>query len=83
MKRTLGYLKPYAGRTVLALVTKTAGSISELVLPYLLSYIIDELTPRKDVTAIWIAGAAMLFFSLLALFGNIVANRSRRSSRGR
>ena len=75
MKRTLGYLKPYAGRTVLALVTKTAGSISELVLPYLLSYIIDELTPRKDVTAIWIAGAAMLFFSLLALFGNIVANR--------
>ena len=75
MKRTLGYLKPYAGRTALALVTKTAGSISELVLPYLLSYIIDELTPRKDVTAIWIAGAAMLFFSLLALFGNIVANR--------
>lgn len=75
MKRTLGYLKPYAGRTALALFLKTAGSVSELVLPYLLSYIIDELTPLKDETAIWIAGGAMLFFSLLALFGNIAANR--------
>ena len=73
MKRTLGYLKPYAGRTALALFLKTAGSVSELVLPYLLSYIIDELTPLKDETAIWIAGGAMLFFSLLALFGNIAA----------
>ena len=42
MKRTLGYLKPYAGRTALALFLKTAGSVSELVLPYLLSYIIDS-----------------------------------------
>ena len=75
MKRTLGYLKPYAGRTALALVTKTAGSISELVLPYLLSYIIDELTPLKNEPAVWIAGGIMLFFSLLALFGNIAANR--------
>ena len=67
MKRTLGYLKPYAGRTALALFMKTAGSVSELVLPYLLSYIIDELTPLKDETAIWIAGGRCCFLALGAL----------------
>ena len=81
MKRTLGYLKPYAGRTALALFLKTAGSVSELVLPYLLSYIIDELTPLKDETAIWIAGGAMLFFSRSS--ATLPPTAFRRSSRGR
>lgn len=83
MKRTLGYLKPYAGRTALALFLKTAGSVSELVLPYLLSYIIDELTPLKDETAIWIAGGAMLFFRSWRSSATLPPTAFRRSSRGR
>ncbi len=75
MKKTLGYLKPYSGKTALALAVKFAGSAAELVLPYILSYIIDSLIPVKNISMIWIMGGVMLAFSLLALGGNIWANR--------
>lgn len=45
MKRTLSYLKPYSGGLALGMTVKIVGSAAELVLPYILSYIIDELTP--------------------------------------
>ncbi len=75
MKKTLGYLKPYSGKTALALAVKFAGSAAELVLPYILSYIIDDLIPVENISMIWIMGGVMLAFSLLALGGNIWANR--------
>ncbi len=75
MKRTLGYLKPYAGRTAAALTIKFTGSVSELVLPYILSYIIDDLIPLENIKDIYIMGGIMLFFALMALVCNIVANR--------
>ncbi len=75
MKKTLSYIKPYSGGLALALTTKTVGSAAELVLPYILSYIIDDLTPLKDWGRIYIMGGVMLLFALVALGGNIWANR--------
>ena len=75
MKRTLSYLKPYSGGLALGMTVKIVGSAAELVLPYILSYIIDELTPLKDSSRIYLMGGVMLFFALVALGGNIWANR--------
>ena len=75
MKRTLSYLKPYSGGLALGMTVKIVGSAAELVLPYILSYIIDELTPLKDSGRIYLMGGVMLFFALGALGGNIWANR--------
>lgn len=75
MKRTLSYLKPYSGGLALGMTVKIVGSAAELVLPYILSYIIDELTPLKDSGRIYLMGGVMLFFVLVALGGNIWANR--------
>ena len=75
MKRTLSYLKPYSGGRALGMTVKIVGSAAELVLPYMLSYIIDELTPLKDSGRIYLMGGVMLFFALVALGGNIWANR--------
>lgn len=75
MKRTLSYLKPYSGGLALGMTVKIVGSAAELVLPYILSYIIDELTPLKDSGRIYLMGGVMLFFALVALGGNIWANR--------
>ena len=75
MKKTLAYIRPYSGGLTLGLVTKTVGSAAELVLPYILSYIIDDLTPLKDSGRIYLMGGLMLFFALVALGGNIWANR--------
>mgnify|MGYP006068045227 FL=1 len=75
MKRTLSYLKPYSGGLALGMTVKIVGGAAELVLPYILSYIIDELTPLKDSGRIYLMGGVMLFFALVALGGNIWANR--------
>ena len=75
MKRTLSYLKLYSGGLALGMTVKIVGSAAELVLPYILSYIIDELTPLKDSGRIYLMGGVMLFFALVALGGNIWANR--------
>lgn len=57
------------------MTVKIVGSAAELVLTYILSYIIDELTPLKDSGRIYLMGGVMLFFALVALGGNIWANR--------
>jgi ATP-binding cassette subfamily B protein len=75
MKRPLEYLKPYSKRVGAGLFIKFIGSIAELFLPLILQYIIDEVVPTKNVKLIVGMGFAMLFFSLVALFGNIFANR--------
>ena len=44
---TLGhYLKPYSKRIALGTVIKIVGTITELFLPWILSYMIDEVAPE-------------------------------------
>lgn len=83
MKRTLNYLKPYSGLVAAGLIFKFIGSVAELFLPLILDYIIDEVVPEKDTKMLVILGAAMLAFSLVALGGNIVANRFAAKSSGK
>lgn len=83
MKRTLKYLKPYSGTVAAGLIFKFVGSVAELFLPLILDYIIDEVVPVKDTNMLIILGAVMLGFSLIALFGNIIANRLAAKSSGR
>ena len=83
MKRTFSYLKPYSGVVALGLVFKFAGSVAELFLPLILDYLIDEVAPAQDVTLLIILGVAMLLFSLVAVFGNIIANKFVAISTGR
>ena len=83
MKKTLKYLKPYSGTVAAGLIFKFIGSVAELFLPLILDYIIDEVVPEKDTDMLIILGAAMLGFSLIALFGNIIANRLAAKSSGK
>ncbi|MDE6790575.1 MAG: ABC transporter ATP-binding protein, partial [Clostridia bacterium] len=83
MKKTLKYLKPYSGIVAWGLVFKFVGSVAELFLPLVLDYIIDEVVPVKNTDMLIILGAAMLGFSLIALFGNIIANRFAAKSSGK
>ncbi|MGN0817531.1 MAG: ABC transporter ATP-binding protein [Candidatus Coproplasma sp.] len=75
MKRTLSYLKPYSGTVAAGLIIKFIGSIAELFLPLVLEYVIDDVVPRGDLKTIILMGLLMLGFSLVAMFGNIIANR--------
>lgn len=82
MKATLKYLKPYKRTTAAALTFKVIGSAAELFLPLILDYIIDEVVPVRNINLLIILGVAMLGFSLIALFGNIIANRLAAKAAG-
>ena len=76
MKFLFRYLKPYLGAMSVGLVIKTIGTLVELVLPYILSYILDEIVPNDGrLTTIILWGCVMVFCALVALICNVKANR--------
>lgn len=75
MRTVLHYLSDYKRRMGLGLAIKAVGTVAELFLPLIMAYMIDELAPEKNVTRLVIWGIAMLLFALIALFGNVIANR--------
>lgn len=75
MKRIFGYLKPYVGRMTLGFLIKFAGTIMDLLLPWILAYIIDNVVPTGKRTHIFLWGGAMIACAVLAVLGNIAANR--------
>lgn len=75
MRMLLHYLKPYAPRMTWGILIKFVGSLMDLFLPWILSYMIDEIVPTKDVSAILLWGGLMLLASAAAIITNIVANR--------
>jgi len=74
--KTVGqYIKPKMPIIAVGFVIKFIGSLAELFLPSLLSYMVDDIAPEKNVPKMFLFGGIMLFCSLIALFGNIIANR--------
>lgn len=57
------------------LLIKFTGTIMDLALPWILSYMIDDIVPLKDVGLIFIWGTAMIVCAVIALVTNIAANR--------
>ena len=57
------------------LTIKFIGTIMDLVLPWILSYMIDDIVPLKDTVLILLWGGAMVLSAAVALVTNIVANR--------
>ena len=54
---------------------KFFGTIMELMIPWILSYILDNVVPTKDRRMIFFWGIMMIACSLAAVVGNILANR--------
>lgn len=79
MLTILRYLKPYAARMAAGLAIKFSGSVMDLFLPLILAHMIDRIVPLKDIYAVLLWGLLMAFCSLLALAGNVIANRMASS----
>lgn len=54
---------------------KFTGTIVELALPMILSFMIDDVVPTGDKNGIYLWGGVMLLCSVVALLGNTTANR--------
>lgn len=75
MKLLYRYLRPYFGVMALGLTIKIIGTLVELLLPYVLSHILDHVVPLGEVKPILFWGGVMVLCAALALLLNIVANR--------
>ncbi|WP_404987618.1 ABC transporter ATP-binding protein [Clostridium culturomicium] len=75
MRQIFSYLKPYKWGMILGLIIKFTGTIVELALPWILSHMIDDIIPLKDINLVILWGVIMFICSVIAVTFNIIANR--------
>ena len=75
MKWVFEYLKPLRKRIAVGITIKIIGTMAELMIPFLLSYILDHVISTNNVTRIVLFGGLMAICAILACLGNIIANR--------
>lgn len=54
---------------------KVTGTMAELILPYILTYILEDVITELNVGKVIGYGGVMVFFAIVACLGNIIANR--------
>ncbi|MDR3192876.1 MAG: ABC transporter ATP-binding protein/permease [Treponema sp.] len=59
----------------LGLFVKFTGTVMDLLLPWILAYMIDHVVPQKEVSLILMWGAVMVGASIFAVTFNVMANR--------
>lgn len=69
------YLKPYKLRVLLGLIIKIIGTLADLAIPYLLSHIVDEIMPTKDLRLVTIYGLIMIGAAVICFLFNMKANQ--------
>ncbi|MDR0450964.1 MAG: ABC transporter ATP-binding protein, partial [Treponema sp.] len=69
------YIKPYLSRMSLGLFVKFSGTVMDLLLPWILAYMIDHVVPQREVSLILMWGAVMVGASIFAVSFNVMANR--------
>ena len=75
MKRILLYLKPFRLRMLVGFIIKVTGTMAELILPYILTHILENVITEMNVGKVIAYGGIMMFFAVVACLGNIIANR--------
>lgn len=75
MKFMLSYLKRYKGLVAACMSLKLLGTVLELLLPYVLEYLIDTVAPTKNLRLVALWGGVMLALTVLVCVTNVTANR--------
>ena len=75
MKWVFTYLKKLGSRIAVGTTVKVIGTVAELIIPFLLSHILENVIESNDVKKIVLHGGLMAVFALIACVGNITANR--------
>jgi len=75
MKLIFRYMKKHWQLIALAILIKFLGSVSELSLPYILEYIIDEVVPLGNLTMVLLWGSLMFVTAIVFRALNVIANK--------
>ncbi len=74
MKRVFKYLSEYYDRMIFGFMIKVIGTLSELMIPYILTHVLSNVI-NGGVNDIILWGALMILCSVMACVFNICANR--------
>ena len=75
MKLIFKHMKKHWKLVALAILIKFLGSVSELSLPYILEYIIDEIVPSGNLTRVLLWGSLMFATAVIFRALNVIANK--------
>ncbi len=75
MKFLVKYLRPFFGRMSIGISIKILGTVVELMIPYILSHILENVVVTQDIRQIIFWGGIMILCALAACICNIIANR--------
>lgn len=75
MKTVLRYINPYKWRMLFGLAIKISGTVVELFLPIILTYILDVVIASLDIRRVIFYGVLMIVCSVAACVLNVIANR--------
>ena len=75
MKWVFSYLKSLSTRITVGITVKIIGTVAELIIPFLLSYILEHVIQTNRIDAIIFYGVLMVLCATVACLGNIIANR--------
>ena len=83
MRVLMRYIKPYGWFIIFTTVIKLAGSFTDLMIPFLMKVILDDVVPTGHMPSIYLFGGLMLLCALLTMTLNITANRMSAKSSGK
>lgn len=75
MRLILRYMGKYVWAVIGAMLVKLTGTFSELLIPYILEYMIDEVAPKEEIKLIVMWGVIMLALAVAVRTINVCANR--------
>jgi len=76
MKFIFSYLKKYRAMIALGVGIKLSAAFGELMLPYVLEHLIDDVVPQQDVGLVFLWGAVMVLLAVYVRQANVKANRT-------
>lgn len=83
MKKIFEYIAPYKRPMLLGLFLKFVAAMLDLMIPFFLERIIDEIAPTNSIPRIIECGALMLFCSIASVVVNVTANRMATDNSGK
>ena len=83
MGKIFPYIKPYVGYICLTLLIKTLGALAELMIPYLMEFILSRGAEAGEIQMIFYYGGLMILCAAVCLGMNVLANRMSAISSGK
>ncbi len=75
MRFMLSYVKTYKWRYIGVMALKLVGTVLELLIPYILEYIIDTVAPTEQIGMVIFWGLIMVITAILMTITNVASNR--------